>query len=617
MEKVIINESKRSKLNREITGVIQKDRIWEQWYDQEIFEKQFPKMSQKEYLFSEIGEEKDRVIINNRGLMKINVKQFEQMVLKYEKAFSAMKLQNGDVICTIGLTTPEMLAIKYSATSLGLITCNLNFLDVGIDDDGKNRLYRQLENIDPKMIFTLDILESKVFSVINDNKFNHAVKVSMPLEYSTPKINPERLFVCLNVLKERILGRKITNTLSLNEFLYLGLKIEEDAVEEKYEEGLPCNISFTSGTTGINKGVLLSHDANNALAFQHKIGNFGFQKGEINLALVPPFLAFWDADIVHTVMSLGGEELLELTLEYDKIPKYFEKYDVNIGVWSQYLWSSLLTLPEQKLKEISKKLKHVIVGGERCEIKSAEEFYKKTGIYQWTGFGATEVNTAFTMTHPNCFKVGTAGIPLPFNNVKIVDENFKDVTYNVPGRLFITGPCLMNGYYNRPDLTKSVIYQDEEGTSWYYTGDYAVLDDDGCLTVIDRYIEPIEIKINEHAKKVNMLDIVEIIKQNENIKYIKMTNIEDKLVLHLSLYESVNASEQELLDSIIATIKDKLSYECWPDYISIYPDLPRTPVGKVDYKELVKIGEEIYLNEGDKEKLHIIRRKGKILKKVK
>ena len=617
MEKVIINESKRSKLNREITGVIQKDKIWEQWYDQEIFEKQFPKMSQKEYLFSEIGEEKDRVIINNRGLMKINVKQFEQMVLKYEKAFSAMKLQNGDVICTIGLTTPEMLAIKYSATSLGLITCNLNFLDVGIDDDGKNRLYRQIENIDPKMIFTLDILESKVFSVINDNKFSHAVKVSMPLEYSTPKINPERLLICLNVLKERILGRKITNTISLDEFLYLGLKIEEDAVEEIYEEGLPCNISFTSGTTGINKGVLLSHDANNALAFQHKIGNFGFQKGETNLALVPPFLAFWDADIVHTVMSLGGEELLELTLDYDKIPKYFEKYDVNIGVWSQYLWSSLLTLPEQKLKEISKKLKHVIVGGERCEIKAAEEFYKKTGIYQWTGFGATEVNTAFTMTHPNCFKVGTAGIPLPFNNVKIVDENFKDVTYNVPGRLFITGPCLMNGYYNRPDLTKSVIYQDEEGTSWYYTGDYAVLDDDGCLTVIDRYIEPIEIKINEHAKKVNMLDIVEIIKQNENIKYIKMTNIEDKLVLHLSLYESVNASEQELLDSIIATIKDKLSYECWPDYISIYSDLPRTPVGKVDYKELIKIGEEIYLNEGDKEKLHIIRRKGKILKKVK
>lgn len=616
MDKVIIDESKRNILPRNVTGVIQDDRIWEQWYDPKIFAEKLPKMSQKDYLLGEIGSEKDRVIIDNRGLRKFTVEQFFQMILKYEKAFSAMKLEKGDVICTIGLTTPEMYAIKYSATSLGLITCNLNVLDISIDDDGRNRLFRQLENVNPKMIFTLDIFESKIYNVINDEKFSRAVKVSMPLDYSVPRYNPERLIIGLKVLKERILGRKISSTISLDTFLGLGSEVDKETIMEVYNDGLPCNISFTSGTTGINKAVLLSHDSNNALAFQHKLGNFGFEKGERNLALVPPFLAFWDADIVHTVLSLGGEELIELTLDYDKIPEYFKKYDVNIGVWSQYLWSSILTLPEDELKRISENLKHPIIGGERCEVNAARKFYEKTGIYQMTGFGATEVNTAFSMTHPYCTKIGTSGIPLPFNNVKIVDESFKDVTYNVPGRLLITGPCLMNGYYNRDDLTKKAIYVDEKGISWYYTGDYAVMDDDGCLTVIDRYIPPVEINYQGIKQKINMLDIVECIKQNENVKYIKMTNSGSKLILHLSLDEDIKLTDSEAIDSIISTIRNNLSSVCWPDFIKVYQDLPRTSVGKVDYKTLTKIGEDISLSYVTDAKLCVIKEDTKVLKKL-
>lgn len=154
-------------------------------------------------------------------------------------------------------------------------------------------------------------------------------------------------------------------------------------------------------------------------------------------------------------------------------------------------------MPDKELKKVSQNLRHVIIGGERCEINAAEVFYNKTGIVQMTGFGASEVNTTFSITHPNCNKVGTAGIPLPFNNVKIVDEDFKDLTYNVPGRLLITGPCLMNGYYHRNDLTEKAIYMDEKGVSWYNTGDYAVMDADGCLTVLDRYVPPVMLKTGE------------------------------------------------------------------------------------------------------------------------
>lgn len=602
----IVRDDKRYKLDRTITGIIQDDRIWEQWYDQSIFSKRFPKMSQKDYLFNCINDDKNRIIINNRGMKKFSVEEFNKIILDYEKAFTSVGLNKGDVICTIGLTTPEMYAIKYAATSLGLITCNLNVFDVGIDDNGKNRLYRQLENVDPKMIFTLDMLEDKIYQVINDEKFSRAIKVSMPLENSTPKYNPERLIINLQLVKDFLSGKVINNKISLNEFLTLGKNIPNENIEEIYEEKLPCNISFTSGTTGINKAVLLSHDANNALAFQQKLGSFGFERGTKNLALVPPFLAFWDADIVHAVLCLGGENIIELALDYDKIPSYFKKHQANMGIWSQYLWSSILNLKEKDLKKVSDNLKHAIIGGERCEINAAETFFNKTGVVQMTGFGASEVNTTFSITHPNCTKVGTAGIPLPFNNVKIVDDSFKDVTYNVPGKLLITGPCLMNEYYNRPDLTKKAIYTDEKGIDWYITGDYAIIDNDGCLTVLDRYVEPVMINSNGHEEKVNLLDIVEIIKKDRNVKNIKLTYHSGKLVLHLSIDSFTGLSKQKAVDSILNTIKNNLPKKFWPNVINISDELPRTSVGKVDYKSLQVVGENLCKSYSCDEKLQIV-----------
>ena len=440
------------------------------------------------------------------------------------------------------------------------------------------------------MIFVLDIMEEKVSSVINDIKFSHAVKVYMPLEYSTPKYNPERVAIALKVWKNFLTGKIIKNKISLNDFLTIGKDITIEDIEEVYEAKCPCNISFTSGTTGINKAVLLSHDANNALAFQQKIGKFGFEKGTKNMALVPPFLAFWDADIVHAVLCQGGENIIELDLNYNNIPKYFKKYKANMGIWSQYLWSSLLTLPDRDLKEVSKYLKWVIIGGERCEISAAEAFYNRTGILQTAGFGASEVNTAFSITHPNCIKVGTAGIPLPFNNVKIVDDSFEDVTYNNPGKLYITSPCLMNGYYKRDDLTKKALYTDKKGTIWYNTGDYAVMDTDGCLTVLDRYMEPIQISSNE---KINLLDIVENIKKNRNVKNCKMTYHEKKLVLHMAINEYKGLSQEEAIKSIMNTMKNNLTKKQLPHIVHITDDLPRTAVGKVDYKLLENVGKEL------------------------
>ncbi len=585
----VIRNEKRRTLDRPMTGVIWKDRIWEQWYDPELLRLPLPTMNQAEYLFSCIEDMPERPFVNYRGKRSFTVQQFKKMVDTFSCAFAAQRLSVGDVICTISLTTPEMYAIKYAATALGLITCNLNVLDAELTDGGLNRLYRQIKNVNPKLLFVLDILEEHVAEILNLPEFSEVKKFRLPLNASIQRFSSESVAISFLQAKTRLAGKSIRGIRTLREFLSSG-KSMTNVPRSVYSPGLPCNIAFTSGTTGINKAVLLSHDANNALAFQHKIAQLGFVPHERQLALVPPFLAFWDAVIVHTVLCLGAENIIELELSYEKIPEYIKKYRPQLGVWSQYLWDSIVHMPENDLKDICQTLRDVIIGGERCERNQAETFFKKTGIVQMTGFGASEVNTTFSICHPNCNKVGTAGIPLPHNNVRILGEHGEDVTYGKPGRLLITGPCIMNGYYGRDDLTEKVLVRDETGVVWYNTGDYAVMDSDGCLTVLDRDAAPVTVTCNGKEESVKLLDIAEEIRKNRNVKICKLTASDEKTVLHLVLDDFLGLSEKAAVDSILATIQTTLPEKYWPDYIRVIKQLPRTSVGKVDYAALSASG---------------------------
>ncbi len=603
-----IDESKRRKLDRPFTGKISEDRIWEQWYSEEAMKSKLPKMNEKDYLFSRIGDQPGRIILNNRGMRKYSVADFERLIYQYECAFVANGLGKGDRICTIGLSTPELYAIKYAAHALGIITCNLNVLDAGkTNDHGENVLLNRIKEINPKMLFVLDYLESKIYNIINNPEIDEITKVSMPLDASVPFIYPEKHLLNLKNWKDAKDGKAITKKISLRDFLNKGKTLSKEQINEVYAPGLPSNIAFTSGTTGANKAVLLSHDATNALAFQQEIADFGFKVGSKHLAVLPPFLAFWDADIVHVTLCLGAQNNLELTCDYKDIPKYFKKYgNVDIGIWPQSLWLSLLTelTPEERKKYVSKDL-IAIIGGTRCEINPAETFYNETGVVQLTGYGASEVSTTFSVTHPHCNKVGSCGLPLPFNNVRILDPNGKDLSYNQPGQLLISSPCLMNGYYGRPDLTEKVFRVDETG-KWYITGDYATMDTDGCLTVLDRYLDPIVISSKGKQEEVQLLDVVEKIKTDRNIKLCKLTFNGGKLILHLSIDTFTGLDPEDAKNSIIETIKAQLDEKYWPDIIQIYDELPKTSVGKIDPEALEEEGEKLVQDCVSEEKLYIV-----------
>ena len=591
MVKGIVNYNKAYELNREITGVIHKDRIWEQWYDQKVFNEELPKMNQTDYLFLCNKDYPNQNIINNRGMKRITVRDFKDMVDIFAKALRVYGIGYKDVVATVALSTPELLALKYACAKIGAITANLAFADaVGAKEN--NKMYKQLKLINPAMIFVLDILENNVADLLNDPEFKSVDKVIMPLDYSTPIFNVERAKIALLNISNQLKNKNINNAIKYKDFLNKAKEcnLQFDSV---YSEKLACNIAFTSGTTGINKAVLLSHDANNALAFQHKLANIGLNRGETNLALVPPFLAFWDADIIHMAMCLGIENILELALTYENIPIYLKKHLPNYGIWSQYLWDSVLHMDKNDRDEVLKNLKKVVIGGERADVNQIETFAKITGIAQEAGYGATEMDSCFSVAHPNCNIYGSAGIPLPFNNVKILGENGKLLTYNEPGRIYITGPGMMNCYFNREDLTKEVLIPDNEGVVWYDTKDYGFVDKTGSLVVIDRDKPAVEI-CNQMVK---LADISEMIKEYPYIKICKTDVKDNSIVTHVVFDEFCEVEQHILVSGLIQFIEENIPVNYQPNLLNIMDSLPRTPVGKVDYPKLQNITDELIASD--------------------
>ena len=571
----IIKENEKQELKRPITGVIQEDRIWEQWYDQKKMQEDLPKMNQADYIFKCNQDYLDQTIINNRGLKKLTNQEFTNLRNKFICSLTGLGIGKGDVIATVALSTPELLALKYAAAYLGAITANLNF-----NDASNQKMYEQLKMLNPAMIFFLDIFENQVYEVLNNQEFKNSVKVRLPLSASTPIFNTERFKINLLETSNKMQKKVVKDALTYKQFRESSLN--GHLPNSVYSEKLPSNIALTSGTTGKSKAIILSHDANNALAKQHEIADLGLQRGETNLALVPPFLAFWDADIIHMAMCLGIENILELKLTYDNIPEYLKKHLPNYGIWSQYLWDSILHLPKEDLKKISSHLKKVVVGGERADVNQANRFQEITGIRQEAGYGASEMDSCFSVANPRCNLIGSAGLPLPFNNVMVKDENGNDLTYNQPGHLYITGPAMMNGYLNNKELTNQVLIRDSKGTLWYDTKDYGYVDKTGTLFVLDRYQEP----VNINSLSIQLIDIAEKVKQCEVVKLCKVNYTNGKMIFQVSFDEfsekTKEECEQELIDYINNNFKD---FEK-PDILSIQDSLPRTPVGKVDYQKL-------------------------------
>jgi acyl-[acyl-carrier-protein]-phospholipid O-acyltransferase/long-chain-fatty-acid--[acyl-carrier-protein] ligase len=249
-----------------------------------------------------------------------------------------------------------------------------------------------------------------------------------------------------------------------------------------------ATVVFSSGSTGVPKGVMLSH-----------------------------YNLISDIDAMLQVFSLGSEDRIVGVLPF------FHSFGFTVTIWlpllsgcgavyqpnpldakatgamvQKHKGTFLLSTPTfcgNYLRKCSREefasLRFVLVGAEKLREQTAREFQEKFGLGLLEGYGCTEMSPVISVNTPDFqegsekqmgSKPGTAGPPLPGVAVKVVDaQTGAPLPPNSEGLLLVKGPNRMLGYLNNPDLTNSVLRD-----GWYVTGDIASVDDQGFIRITDR-----------------------------------------------------------------------------------------------------------------------------------
>ncbi|MBL6630797.1 MAG: AMP-binding protein [Actinomycetota bacterium] len=249
-------------------------------------------------------------------------------------------------------------------------------------------------------------------------------------------------------------------------------------------------LPYSSGTTGLPKGVMLSHHNLVANICQCEHAIVYEPDGELALAFLP-FFHIYGMQVLMNGLLANGVTVVTL-------PRF--DLEQALGLIQQHRITRLFAVPPVVLAlakhplvdtyDLSS-LTQVFSGAAPLGAELAQEASARIGCEVVQGYGMTELSPVSHTTPPGMFKPGTSGVTVSNTESRIVDpDTGEDQPVGGRGELWVRGPLVMRGYLNNPEATAATI--DADG--WLHTGDVAVIDEDGHMTIVDRVKELIKYK---------------------------------------------------------------------------------------------------------------------------
>jgi long-chain acyl-CoA synthetase len=208
----------------------------------------------------------------------------------------------------------------------------------------------------------------------------------------------------------------------------------------------------------------------------------------------------------------------------------------------------------------------------------AEKWKKITTHPLAQGYGLSETSPLVTCNPLNGMeRNGTIGLPAPSTEVSIKDEDGNDVPIGDRGEICCRGPQVMPGYWQRPDETKSVFFDD-----WFRTGDIGIMDNEGYVTIVDRKKDMILVSgFNVYPNEVE-----DVIADMEKVLEVAVIGIEDERTTEAVKAFIVKADPTLTKEEILEFCKVNLTNYKRPKHIEFRDELPKTNVGKILRREL-------------------------------
>lgn len=380
-------------------------------------------------------------------------------------------LRSGDRVALVLPNISECVVLFYALNALGITVVMLHPLSSGKTIKERCRL------LSCDAVFILDLLEKRYEKHLD--------------EFKTIVISASN-----SVKGPLALGLKLKQAFSSSKALRWD-KVQPDFDLYETNSQQDAVILFSSGSSGKQKAIRLSDDALNALVDQMESVVNPQRSIDSMFCVLPFFHGFGLGISMHTVMTLGGRCILVPRLTKDTIIKTFLKEKPTYIAAVPYLLKVFLSDTRFTSADLSY-VKQVFVGGESVSLSLINEFNKvleKQGSKAkvQVGYGCTETVTAVTLMPTK--DSGQAGVGIPFhgNSIKILKEDGTCAKENEPGEILISGPVLMNGYYDNDEENKRVLVQ-MDGALAYRTGDIGHLDQKGILHFHHRLDDLIKVK---------------------------------------------------------------------------------------------------------------------------
>lgn len=339
-------------------------------------------------------------------------------------------------------------------------------------------------------------------------------------------------------------------------------------------------LQYTGGTTGVSKGAMLTH--------RNMVSNLEQVSGLLELVVeegkdmivtaLPLYHIFALTANCLTFLKYGCQNLL-ITNPRD-LPGFVKELSNNpftllFGV--NTLFNGLLNTPGFKELDFSK-FKLALGGGAAVQRPVAERWHAVTGKPLLEGYGLTECCPVVTVNPTNLKEYkGSIGIPVPSTEIRLIDDDGKEVGLGESGEMYVRGPQVMKGYLNRPEATAEII---KDG--WLATGDVAKCDEDGFFYIVDRKKDMILVS----GFNVFPNEIEEVAAMMEEVVEAAAVGVPHEVsgeVVKLFIVKKEASLTEEM---VIEHCRKHLTGYKIPKMIEFKDELPKTNVGKILRREL-------------------------------
>jgi long-chain acyl-CoA synthetase len=509
----------------------------------------------------------DKTALNYMG-KKITYRELDGLVNRFARALMDLGVKEGDKVAAILPNIPQVIIANMATFRIGAVVVLNNPLYT------ERELQYQLDDSDSKIAITLSLLVPRILNIMPETKVEKVISCQINTYLPFPK---KQLFPYVR----KSMYAKVEPTDKIIPFEDMIGGYSPDSVEEKGKWDELSTLIYTGGTTGVAKGVMLSHANISSNVQQFRAWFPELNEGEESLVgTFPIFHSAGFTAVQNFFTWMAWEHHMIPRPEPEGIIEILKKYKPGWLPGVPTIFVGLLNDDKFRKMDLSF-IKGFFSGAAPLAADTIRDLKKLTGATILEVYGLTETTPVATITPwGGEIKPGTVGIPVPDTDIKIVDTDTggKEMPTGELGEVIIKGPQVMMGYYKKPEETAEAL---KDG--WVYTGDLGFFDEDGYLSVVDRKKD----MVIAGGYNIYPVEIDNILFDHPKILEACVVGVPDRyrgetLKAFIVLREGETLTEEE----VIAYCKERLAAYKAPKIVEIVPELPKTTVGKILRREL-------------------------------